>query len=133
MNFSEEFMQKLAWYHKNTMELYRQSPYDLLYHPETGLFSVDEYVIQNMDADTKDLWLNMITQHDHHTEYEDKIIKIVSTIPLETIPDVIIQTQAENLAVCGVPLPDDMAFDDSDVLELVDLHKEVIKRTVKLF
>jgi len=140
MNFTENLQQKLKWYYENTMEPEKWCPYNILYHPETGLLSVDNYVISNMDSTTQQLWLHKLTSRNNHI-WEDEILAIVARIPDDIIPNLIRETHRLVLLNSGNDLPydtmqfneSDTTFNESDTTELLNLHKNVIEKKIKLF
>ena len=124
--------QKLKWYYAHTMGPIEWCPYNVLYHPETGLLSVDNYVINNMDMPTQQLWLHKLTVRNNHI-WEAEILDIVARIPEDIIPDLIRETHRLVLLNDGIELPDTIQLNESDTTELLNLHKNVIEKKIKLF
>jgi hypothetical protein len=135
MNLTESLKQKLQWFYDNTLKPQEWCPYDILYHPETGLLSVDSYVIDHMSEHTQRIWLHHLTMLANYNIYPNAIIEIVKDIPIEEIPSLIIKTQDVVLVNSDIEieLPENMKFTESDTAELVALHKNVIEKKVKMF
>lgn len=137
MNITQGLEQKLNEYFSVSSptpfsSIKEWSPYEILYHPETGLLSVDQYVINHMDLETQKEWLHKLTNTSTPDLCsEERIIAIVSHIPDEMVPDLIEQTQTFNIQNSDSPIT--VRFNDSDKQELLNLHKSVVSNSVPLF